>query len=37
MGHFCGRRSRDTEAILEGETYDGIKIRGIDTIRIVKK
>jgi hypothetical protein len=27
----------DTEAVLEGETYDGIKIRGVDTIRIVNE
>jgi hypothetical protein len=25
----------DTEAILEGETFDGVHIRGVDTIRIV--
>lgn len=27
----------DTDAILEGETFDGDKIRGIDTVRIVKE
>jgi hypothetical protein len=27
----------DTEAILEGETFDGQKIRGVDTIRIVQE
>jgi hypothetical protein len=27
----------DTEAVLEGETYDGQKIRGVDTIRIVRE
>jgi hypothetical protein len=25
----------DTEAVLEGETYDGTRIRGVDTVRVV--
>lgn len=29
--------ARDTEAVLEGETYDGQKIRGVDTVRIVQE
>ncbi len=27
----------DTDAILEGETFDGVKIRGTDTVRIVQE
>lgn len=27
----------DTEAVLKGETFDGVFIRGVDTIRIVKE
>jgi len=27
----------DTEAVLEGETYDGVRIRGTDTVRIVNE
>jgi hypothetical protein len=27
----------DTEAILEGETYEGVSIRGVDTVRIVQE
>jgi hypothetical protein len=27
----------DTEAILEGETFDGKKIRGVDSITIVNE
>ena len=29
--------SGDTEAILEGETFDGVRIRGTDTVRIVNE
>ena len=29
--------AEDTEAVLEGETYDGVKIRGVDTVRIVQE
>jgi Tol biopolymer transport system component len=29
--------SGDTEAILEGQTYDGVSIRGVDTVRIVQE
>ena len=27
----------DTEAILEGQTYDGVSIRGVDTVRILQE
>ncbi|NIO21807.1 MAG: hypothetical protein GTN76_14030 [Candidatus Aenigmarchaeota archaeon] len=29
--------SGDAEATLEGETFDGVRIRGVDTVRIVQE